>query len=169
MTALRRARAGDLEDLLAMNLRYQVDEGHLASPDAADTATRERARSGFAPLLAGDTEHDGDDQAGHIAAPGAVWIVTDDDGSAIGYAVLAWSWSVEIGGAEAVLDELYIETAHRRRGHGGRVLEQLAAIGRANHIRRIFMETEHRNTEARALYRRHGFVEETSIWMSRVL
>lgn len=160
MTALQRADTTDLEFLIAMNLRYQVDEGHLDAPEQADADTRARARSGFAPLLA-------DSSTG--SAPGGVWLVVDDDGTVIGYAVLAWSWSVEIGGAEAVLDELYIDAPHRRHGHGGRALEQLATVCRNHGIRRIFMETEARNDQARELYRRHDFVEETSIWMSRVL
>jgi GNAT superfamily N-acetyltransferase len=81
--------------------------------------------------------------------------------------VLARSWSVEIGGAEMVLDELYIRT--RSQGIGSRAIEALAAWCRDRDVKRIFLETERPNHRARALYARHGFIEDDSIWMSREL
>ena len=41
---------------------------------------------------------------------GTVWMIDETDG----YAVVTWGWSVEIGGFEVVLDELYVRT----HGHG---------------------------------------------------
>jgi ribosomal protein S18 acetylase RimI-like enzyme len=85
----------------------------------------------------------------------------------LGYGVLTWSWSIEIGGPEAVLDELYVRT--RNRGIGGRLVEALVAAGREHGMRRIFLETERPNEAARRLYERHGFVTDDSIWMARLL
>lgn len=145
--ALRRATEVDLDLLIEMNAEYCAHEG--ATYDAA------RARAGLAPLLVDD-------------AHGSIHMIDDlTTGATVGYAVLAHSWSVEIGGPEVVLDELYVRT--RNLGIGGRAIELLAQWCRTRGILRMFLETERPNARARALYARHGFDAQDSIWMSRDL
>ncbi len=108
------------------------------------------AAAGFAPLL---------DDESH----GAVWIAEPS----LGYAVVTWSWSVEIGGAEAVLDEIYVRD--RGRGAGTQLVSTLEAECRRRGVRRIFLETEAPNAAARRLYERLGFEAEDSIWMAKRL
>jgi GNAT superfamily N-acetyltransferase len=146
MPVIRRATPDDLEMLIEMNAQYCAAEQVPADPH--------RARAGFAPLLADDTH-------------GSVHMVLNPLGQVVGYAVLARSWSVEIGGAEVVLDELFVRT--RGQGIGSRAIEALATYCRERGVRRIFLETERRNERARRLYARHGFREDDSIWMSREL
>src|SRR5688572_23009990 len=43
-------------------------------------------------------------------AYGVIWVTEALDA----YAVVTWSWSLESGGLEAILDEIYV----RHRGHG---------------------------------------------------
>jgi GNAT superfamily N-acetyltransferase len=143
---IRRAHRTDLQLLIEMNAEYCAVEGVPADPD--------RARAGLGPLLDDDTH-------------GSIHIVLGPQGAPVGYAVLAQSWSVEIGGAEVVLDELYVRT--RGQGIGSRAIEALATWCRDRDVKRIFLETERPNHRARALYARHGFVEDDSIWMSREL
>ena len=149
-----RARPNDLEVLIALNAEYCAADGHVFD--------RETAANGFAPLLADDRH-------------GAVWLVHRIGGGSPhggpdvvdGYAVVAWSWSVEIGGAEAVLDELYVRTRGRGTGSAaiGAILEQCRVHG----MKRVVLETERANERARRLYVRHGFTADDSIWMSRRL
>jgi GNAT superfamily N-acetyltransferase len=146
MPVIRRATPDDLEMLIEMNAQYCAAEQVPADPH--------RARAGFAPLLADDTH-------------GSVHMVLNPLGQVVGYAVLARSWSVEIGGAEVVLDELFVRT--RGQGIGSRAIEALATYCRERGVKRIFLETERRNERARTLYARHGFCEDDSIWMSREL
>jgi GNAT superfamily N-acetyltransferase len=146
MPVIRRATPDDLEMLIEMNAQYCAAEQVPADPH--------RARAGFAPLLADDTQ-------------GSVHMVLNPLGQVVGYAVLARSWSVEIGGAEVVLDELFVRT--RGQGIGSRAIEGLATYCRERGVKRIFLETERRNERARTLYARHGFREDDSIWMSREL
>jgi GNAT superfamily N-acetyltransferase len=146
MPVIRRATPDDLEILIEMNAEYCAAEQVPADPH--------RARAGFAPLLTDDTH-------------GSVHMVLDPLGQVVGYAVLARSWSVEIGGAEVVLDELFVRT--RGQGIGSRAIEALATFCRQRGVKRIFLETERRNERARTLYARHGFCEDDSIWMSRDL
>ncbi|GAA0736313.1 GNAT family N-acetyltransferase [Dactylosporangium roseum] len=120
---------------------------------AADRHEFDEARIGRAlgPLLAEDTH-------------GQVWLAVDDSGAAAGYAVVTWGWSLESGGREALLDEIYV----RDRGHGvGAVLLRHAMRAAAEAgASAMFLETEAHNTRVRGFYARHGFAEEDSVWMS---
>lgn len=141
---LRRAVATDLDLVVELNAEYCVADGHRVVP--------ELARSGLEPLL-DDDRH------------GGVWLITHGDHhDVVGYLVVAWSWSVEIGGAEAVLDEVYVR--ERGRGIGSRAITLALDECRRAGMRRVFLETERPNDAARRLYRRIGFREDDSIWMS---
>jgi GNAT superfamily N-acetyltransferase len=139
VVAVRRAEPSDLEVLVELAAEYCVADGH----DFVEST----ARSGFEPML-GNDDH------------GAVWIIDDNDG----YAVVTWSWSIEIGGFEVVLDELYVRTSGR--GRGSAALDVVIDDCRRRGARRIFLETERPNESARRLYARHGFKVDDSIWMS---
>ncbi len=84
--------------------------------------------------------------------------------AASGYAVVTWGWSIEAGGAEAVLDEVFVDD--RGEGMGSGLIEHLLADCRARGMARVFLETESHNERVRRLYARHGFVVDDSIWMS---
>ncbi len=139
MLDIRRAGARDLDTLVELHRAFcMVDDHPFDVP---------RARAAFAPLLADDTH-------------GLVWIV--DAPSA--YAVLTWGWSIEAGGPEAVLDEIFV--SERDRGVGSALLEHVLADGRRRGLARIFLETEAPNARVRAFYERHGFRADDSIWLS---
>jgi GNAT superfamily N-acetyltransferase len=99
-------------------------------------------------------------------APGQVWVVEDEAGLN-GYGVLTWGWSLESGGRDALLDELYVRD--RGRGAGAALLEALVAAARAGGASRMFLETEEGNAAARRFYARAGFDVEGSVWMQRSL
>jgi ribosomal protein S18 acetylase RimI-like enzyme len=98
---------------------------------------------------------------------GQVWLVDDGTGAVTGYAIVTWGYSLESGGRDALLDEIYVRD--RRRGFGSEVLNQILGAAAAAGASRIFLETEAPNETVRRFYRRHGFLDESSIWMSRVL
>jgi ribosomal protein S18 acetylase RimI-like enzyme len=139
MATIRRARAADLDDLVELHRQFCLVDSHPF--DAA------RARAAFAPLLDDDTH-------------GAVWIVDPRQG----YAVLTWGWSIEAGGAEAVLDEIFV--AERNTGVGSELLEHVVDDGRRRGLARIFLETESHNDRVRRFYERHGFRVDDSIWLA---
>lgn len=143
--AIRAARAEDLGALLDLCRRYCEADGHQFDPDLAGPA--------FAGLLADD-------------GPGFV-LVAGDDHRLLGYAVVTWGWSIESGGRDALLDEIYLD--RRGQGIGSRLLEAALERARAGGARRVFLETEEANAGARRFYLRHGFTPEASIWLSRDL
>jgi GNAT superfamily N-acetyltransferase len=136
---VRRAEPSDLDVLIELAAEYCAADGHAF--------VESRARNGFEPML-GNDDH------------GTVWMIDDTDG----YAVVTWSWSIEIGGFEVVLDELYVRTS--RQGKGGAALQVVIDDCRRRGARRILLETERPNESARSLYARHGFTVDDSIWMS---
>lgn len=142
----RRAAPGDLEDRIPLvRSFYEVDRHEF------DEA---KVRSALSPLLVDDTF-------------GQVWVSSDDEGVTNGYAVVTWSYSLESGGRDCILDEIYVE---RRSGGTGSRLLQAALTGAVNAgARAVFLETEAHNERVRSFYLRHGFLEEDSVWMSRSL
>ncbi len=82
-----------------------------------------------------------------------------------GYLVVTWGYSLESGGPEALIDEIYLR--RRGQGIGGRVMAALFQEMAARGVVKIFLETETHNARARRFYTRQGFVADDSIWMSR--
>ena len=94
---------------------------------------------------------------------GAVYLVDDDQG----YVVSTWGYSLESGGREALIDEIYLR--QRGRGIGAKVMRALFEDLRGRGIVKMFLETERHNARARTFYARQGFEADDSIWMSRSL
>ena len=140
MTLLRRAAAGDETRLLALIREFCAVDNH--DYDEA------RLRRALGPLLDGDEL-------------GVVWLIGED----AGYAVVTWSYSLESGGPDALLDEIYLRD--RGRGAGSGAMAEIFADLERRGITRMFLETEAHNARVRRFYARLGFVEEDSIWMCR--
>jgi ribosomal protein S18 acetylase RimI-like enzyme len=98
---------------------------------------------------------------------GRGWLI-EQDGRRVGYVVLSWGFSVEAGGREACLDEIYLLPEVRGRGLGGRVLALVEAEARAFGVRRIFLEVE-RHNRVIGLYRRAGYADHDRFLMSKLL
>lgn len=96
------------------------------------------------------------------AALGRV-LLAERAGQAAGYAVLTWGWSLESGGREALLDEIFV--AEPGLGTGSALLAAIVREARDAAARVLFLETESGNARARAFYAGHGFAAEDSLWM----
>jgi len=109
-----------------------------------------RVKPALIPLLASD-------------ALGVVHLV-EEEGWALGYAVVTWGYSLESGGRDALIDEIYIRD--RGSGVGTSLLAAILEDVKARGLPRLVLETEKANEAARRFYSRHGFVSEDSVWMS---
>jgi GNAT superfamily N-acetyltransferase len=139
---VHRAGPADLPAILPLVREFCAADGH-----EYDEARVTRA---LVPLLAGD-EH------------GQVWLA----GPGLGYAVVTWGWSLESGGREALLDEIYVR--ERGAGLGAVLLRRVIAAAAGAGAAVMFLETEAHNERVRGFYARHGFAAEDSVWMSRPL
>ena len=134
---------GDLAALIDLGERYCVADGAQRDSDRAEAA--------FTPLLV-------DDRHGVV-------LVVEVDERVIGYAVLTWGWSIEAGGREALIDEMYVDRPGR--GYGSLLIEAVMDSAAAAGAARVFLETESANAEARTFWLTRGFELEDSIWLQR--
>ena len=75
----------------------------------------------------------------------------------MGYVIFCYGWSIEFGGAEAILDELYLCPTMRGRGLGTIALRERIAALKVAGIILITLEVDHNNLAAQSLYRDMGF------------
>jgi ribosomal protein S18 acetylase RimI-like enzyme len=75
----------------------------------------------------------------------------------VGYVILTRYHSVEKGGLTIYIDELYVEENYRRQGAGGRILDQIIAIARAQGAKVISAQTEPYNETAQSFFASKGF------------
>ena len=139
---LKRAEIQHLPLLLTLVEAFCALDQHPYEPVRVESALR--------PLL----EHDDF---------GVVYLVNDDQG----YVVITWGYSLESGGREALVDEIYL--CQRGLGVGTQVMQALFEDLRGRGIVKMFLETERHNARARTFYARQGFEADDSIWMSRSL
>jgi GNAT superfamily N-acetyltransferase len=74
-----------------------------------------------------------------------------------GIAVVTYSWSVELGGLVAWLEELYVEPDFRGQGLGQRLLRAARALARRQGCVSMELEVVRGHERAARLYVREGF------------
>lgn len=90
---------------------------------------------------------------------------TPTQGGVIGLANLAFTFTLEVAGRAAWLDELYVVPERRGAGVGGRLLREAIRVARAEGCRSLELEVERGHRRVEGLYRRSGFrARERSRW-----
>jgi GNAT superfamily N-acetyltransferase len=105
-----------------------------------------------------------------IAEParGQAWVL-DEQGRLDGYAILTLGYSLEYGGLDAFVDELYVTPGRRGRGLGGQALELAERECLRRGVRALHLEVEHDKRQAQELYRRWGFADHRRYLMTKRL
>ncbi|MEX0366261.1 MAG: GNAT family N-acetyltransferase [Ruegeria sp.] len=75
----------------------------------------------------------------------------------IGYIVVTFGWSVEFGGMDGFVDEIYIRPGVRGRGIATEVLLALPRALASAGVKALHLEVGADNTVAQRLYQRAGF------------
>lgn len=75
-----------------------------------------------------------------------------DESSPIGYLAICIGYSLELGGNDAFIDEVYVQPEYRGRGLGGRLLQQAVALAPELGIRALHLEVDRGNEPAQRLY-----------------
>lgn len=75
----------------------------------------------------------------------------------VGYALATYGYDIEFSGRDAFITELFVESASRGRGIGHALLGAVTATLRERGTRAVHLVVRPENTNARALYDRHGF------------
>ena len=97
-----------------------------------------------------------------------IWLIRDGH-VAIGYNILTLGHSIEYGGRDAFIDELYIRSSHRGRGLGRRAIEVAEAVARKLRVQAIHLEVDRGNATALDLYRKFGFEEHERLLLTKPL
>lgn len=148
MTALHIASIEDLPRLLPMVAAYHAEEG-IQSDEAHLTAA-------LTPLLEG--------------TPLGVAYLIGPRRSPVGYIVISFGYSVELGGIDGVIDEFWIRPPVRGRGMGMDVLLGLVPALAQHGLCGLSLEVDRENTRAQRLYTRAGFrLRDKFSLMTRVL
>lgn len=124
-----------LDSLLALVTAFHAEEGIEMSDEARQNAV--------APLLEG-IPHGTAYLIGPARAP-------------IGYVIITFGWSLEFGGLDAILDEIYIRPGVRGRGIASEALIALPNALAAGGLKAIHLEVKRDNAPALKLYQRAGF------------
>jgi ribosomal protein S18 acetylase RimI-like enzyme len=135
----------DTDILLEFMRAYYEFDGHAFD--------REKARLALTALL-GD------------ASLGRTWLILDGN-APIGYIVLCFGYSLEWLGRDAFIDEFYLREEYRGRGWGRKTLLFVEEAARNAGIRTLHLEVVRKNAAALEVYRKLGFVEHDSTFLSK--
>jgi len=145
MATIRRAVEADAPAVLGLLRAFSTEVGTNLS--------EEHLTAGLMPLIAKP-------ELGDL-------LVAEQGGELVGYVVITWGWGIESGGAEALVDEMFVAESARNQGVGTLLMTSAITKAQEREVKVVFLETEQDNPESRALYERLGFELESSIWMSR--
>ena len=145
MSRLHLATPEDLPRLDGMVAQYHALEG-IESDE-------EHRRTALMPLLEGSPH-------------GAVWLIGPRM-SPVGYVAISFGWSIELGGMDGFIDEVWLREAVRGRGMGGEALSELLKSLDAAGVKALHLEMANDNPAER-LYRRLGFRRRDFALMTRM-
>ncbi len=131
----RRAEPSDRETVIALCTAYRVAD-HQPAAEAEVHASVDAALRGE-PLL-------------------QIFLVELGTRTA-GYFALTIGYSIEVGGRDAFLDELFIEPWAQSQGLGTQAIAFAERLCSQLDVKRLRLEVEHDNPRARALYESLGF------------
>jgi len=133
--ALTLAGPEHLGRLDALVAAFHVEEG-IALPE-------DQRRAGLQPLLDGIPH-------------GAAYLIGPPR-APIGYLVITFGWSVEFGGLDGFIDEIYVRPGVRGRGIASETLQALPKALAGAGLKAIHLEVSRDAEATQRLYRRAGF------------
>ncbi len=98
------------------------------------------------------------------------WLLrAEAQGPVIGYLVLTLGFSIEYGGRDGFIDEIYVAPEARGQGLGRAALEFAEAQARNLGVLALHLEVNHGNKKAQDLYQAEGFFPSGRLLMSKRL
>ena len=132
---LHLATPADLDRLERMVAAYHAFEG-IESDEG-------HRRAALEPLLEGSPH-------------GAVWLIGPKM-APVGYVAASFGWSIELGGMDGFVDELWIREKVRGRGMGSEALLALMKALAEAGVKALSLEVSAQNANAIRIYERAGF------------
>ena len=132
---LHLATEADVDRLLPMAKAYHAFEDLELDDD--------HRRDAIIPLLKGSPH-------------GAIWLIGPKI-SPVGYIAVSFGWSIELGGLDGFIDEIWIREKVRGRGMGFEAVSALMKSLESAGLKALHLEVASSNERARNLYQRLGF------------
>lgn len=132
---LHLAKPEDLDRLLPMVAAFHQEQGIARSDEQRQTSIQ--------PLLEG-------------LPHGAVYLIGPRK-APVGYLVVSFGYSLELGGIDCFLDEFYVRPAVRRRGMGSEALHALLVTLSGAGVAAMHLEVLRGEGTAQGLYAKFGF------------
>ena len=87
---------------------------------------------------------------------GVQLIARDDDGTAVGFATIFWTWQTLSASRLGVMNDLFVAEGARGGGHADALIAECAERCRAHGATDLAWQTAHTNLRAQAVYDRVG-------------
>lgn len=87
---------------------------------------------------------------------GRIWLIFTSQ-KVVGYVALCFGYSIEFGGRDAFIDELFLVESARGQGIGKQVLDFVIRQATSLNIAALHLEVAHTNDRAKRLYSQAGF------------
>ena len=100
------------------------------------------------------------------ASLGCVWVILDGK-AAVGYVVVAFSYSLEWLGRDAFVDEFFLLEEYRGRGWGRTTMGFVEDAARSLNVRALHLEVVRQNAAALQVYRKLGYKDRESTFLSK--
>jgi len=97
---------------------------------------------------------------------GRVWLILDGE-APVGYVVICYSYSLEWLGHDAFVDEFYLLPEYRGQGWGRKSMAFVEEAARLLNIRALHLEVVRENVTALQVYRKLGFKDRESTFLSK--
>ncbi len=147
-TAIHLATPNDAPRLLALIAKFHDEYGI--------DRTDEQREAALVPLLEG-------------SPLGAAWLFGPAK-APTGYVIITFSWSMEMGGMDAFVDELFIRPSVRKRGIASEVLSAISTSLKDVGVTALHLEVDREDAATQRLYTRAHFkLRERFCLMTRTL
>jgi GNAT superfamily N-acetyltransferase len=142
--AIRRAKAGDLEEMLRLVEAYYKFDSIAFDERGTAAALRRLLRE---------------------ESLGRAWVI--DAGHALaGYAILSFNYDLEFGGVEGILTDMFVAARYRRKRFGAKMMAAVRDFCAAAGINTMELQVTRSNWRARLFYKALGFNESDRIVLS---
>lgn len=141
--SIRRATVADAAGVAPLFERYCVFYERHPSPGRARAFIEERVRAGDSVILLAEID----------GAPAS-------EAAAAGFIQLYPKWSSTTMHRDWILNDLFVEPAHRRRGIARALMLAAADFARAEGAHSLTLKTQTTNTPAQSLYESLGWVRD---------
>ncbi|OOV06383.1 GNAT family N-acetyltransferase [Rhodoferax fermentans] len=102
-----------------------------------------------------------------LNSPDARFLIAASDDGPIGYVLLRFRYSMWVGGAEATIEDLFVDPTHRKNGVGRALIQAALQAATDQGCLSVCLDTNEFNVASNAIYTQLGFNAVSKRWNGR--